>query len=213
MKANLDSTYRDRFLRILCPVATQLETLLREYLRGTPRIDRVSTRAKSPDRFLEKAAKQLNGSNKYANPLSQIQDQIGARVVVLYEQDVAAVGAAIDRYFHRFERQQVVPEREWEFGYFGLHYVLGLPRDAIPPEIAIESAPEQFELQVKTLWQHAWSEANHDLGYKPTDELSSDQRRRLAYTAAQAWGADRMFAELFRENDQRNSRVVGCALG
>jgi putative GTP pyrophosphokinase len=56
-----------------------------------------------------------------------------------------------------------------------------------------------FELQLKTLFQHAWSEADHDLGYKPSAELSLDQKRRLAFTAAQAWGADLIFDELYRE--------------
>lgn len=56
-----------------------------------------------------------------------------------------------------------------------------------------------FELQIKTLFQHAWSESEHDLGYKPTTTLSSDQKRRLAFTAAQAWGADQIFDELFKQ--------------
>lgn len=59
--------------------------------------------------------------------------------------------------------------------------------------------PRVFELQVKTLFEHAWSEAEHDLGYKPGEQpLTPDQTHRLAYTSAQAWGADRMFDELFR---------------
>jgi putative GTP pyrophosphokinase len=49
---------------------------------------------------------------------------------------------------------------------------------------------------------HVWSEANHDLGYKQIADaapLPPDATRRLAFTAAQAWGADRIFDELLRE--------------
>ena len=53
-----------------------------------------------------------------------------------------------------------------------------------------------FELQIKTLFQNAWSEANHDLGYKPERELSKDEKRKIAFTSAQAWGADMIFDEL-----------------
>ena len=61
--------------------------------------------------------------------------------------------------------------------------------------------PEFFELQVKTLFQHAWAEANHDLGYKPEGkELDQESKRLLAYASAQAWGADRVFDELFQES-------------
>jgi len=52
---------------------------------------------------------------------------------------------------------------------------------------------------VKTLFQHAWSEAGHDLAYKPATPLSSLQKRQLAFTAAQAWGADQIFDALSRE--------------
>jgi putative GTP pyrophosphokinase len=42
--------------------------------------------------------------------------------------------------------------------------------------------------------------AEHDLGYKPgAVPLTPDEKRRLAFTAAQAWGADRIFDELFHE--------------
>jgi ppGpp synthetase/RelA/SpoT-type nucleotidyltranferase len=180
-------------------VATQLERVLKEQLAGVSRVDRISARAKSPIRFLAKAEKLHEGARKYSDPMSQIQDQIGARVVVFYEDDVSEMSTLVERYYHAHERQVLVPESEWEFGYFGLHYVLALPADAVPRDLAIDDAPDVFELQIKTLWQHAWSEANHDLGYKPPEELTVDARRRLALTSAQAWGADRTFAELFRE--------------
>ncbi|MNL70650.1 hypothetical protein D3C87_1956870 [compost metagenome] len=59
--------------------------------------------------------------------------------------------------------------------------------------------PEFFELQVKTLFQHAWSEAEHDLAYKPSEPLSTLQQRQIAFTAAQAWGADQIFEQLHTE--------------
>ena len=50
--------------------------------------------------------------------------------------------------------------------------------------------PDFFELQIKTLFQHAWSEADHDLGYKPgSTPLTSDEKRKLAYTSSPGMGS------------------------
>src|SRR5262249_27595520 len=163
-----------------------LETHLRSQLSGIGHIDRISARAKSPERFEGKARLEDNGKPKYENPLTDIQDQLGARVIVFYRDDVEVVSKVIARYFTAIEEREVVPESQWAFGYFGQHSILSLPRDVIPEMVPVEEVPRFFELQIKTLFQHAWSEANHDLGYKPQRPLSADQQRRLAYTAAQA---------------------------
>ena len=95
---------------------------------------------------------------------------------------------------------------EWEFGYFGKHHILMIPSDVIDPEWNNTMLPRFFELQIKTFFQHAWSEAEHDVGYKETKkQLTLDQRRRLAFTSAQAWGADRMFDELWEEVSEQAS--------
>jgi ppGpp synthetase/RelA/SpoT-type nucleotidyltranferase len=192
--------YRRRFQRFLSDIAGKLESHVQAQLRGVARIDRITARAKDPERFAQKAA-QVNddGEPKYARPLTEIQDQLGVRVIVLYRDDVDATVAAVTRYYEPIEERDLVPESQWAFGYFGRHLVLPVPRDVIPAEIDVGDVPRFFELQIKTLFQHAWSEANHDLGYKSNAPLSSDQQRRLAYTAAQAWGADRVFTELWTE--------------
>lgn len=138
------------------------------------------------------------GIKKYDDPLAQIQDQIGARITVFYKSDVSRICNFLMRYLHPVESKNLVPASEWEFGYFGWHSVCLFPQELILPKWAEDHVPQFFELQVKTLFQHAWSEANHDLGYKPeNNNLSSEDKRILAYTSAQAWGADRAFEELF----------------
>jgi ppGpp synthetase/RelA/SpoT-type nucleotidyltranferase len=169
-------------------------------MKGQPRIDRITARAKNVDRFLKKAAVRVDGNLKYTEPLSQIQDQIGARIVVFYKSDVEQIDAHAKRYFRAIEYQKVVPDSESEFGYFGHHLVLVMPTDVIENDMDQDLIPNYFELQIKTLFQHAWSEADHDLGYKPGETpLTSEQKRLIAFTSAQAWGADLIFDQLFRE--------------
>lgn len=159
--------YKHRYDTLLQRLAVSLEGLIRDYLQGVPRVDRVGARAKSVDRFLAKSLKRSDGQPKYVDPLSQIQDQVGARIITFYLSDVIHVSGVIERYFRPVETKDLVPESEWEFGYFGKHYILLMPTDVIEPDMLRSDVPDFFELQIKTLFQHAWSEAEHDLGYKP----------------------------------------------
>lgn len=112
------------------------------------------------------------------------------------------------RYLRPVESKDLVPASEWEFGYFGWHSVCLFPTELISPEWPRELIPNFFEIQIKTLFQHAWSEANHDLGYKPEGGgLTHDQNRLLAFASAQAWGADRAFDELFCELQESSKRA------
>jgi ppGpp synthetase/RelA/SpoT-type nucleotidyltranferase len=179
-------------------IAKELQRYIWELLAEQPvRVDWVSAQAKTPASFNRKAQKVTEGGDpRYSDPLGQIQDQIGARVTVLFLSDVTLIGDYLQQYFRHVERRHVIPESEWEFGYFGDHWVNMLPIDVVPDDAVESHVPEFFELQVKTLFQHAWSEAEHDLGYKPEASLESEQKRLLAYTSAQAWGADQVFDNL-----------------
>lgn len=196
---SLKETYTLRRDKILVPLAARIEDHLKNLLGSFARIDRISARAKSVERFLGKAAKLEDGKPKYEDPLNQIQDQVGARIVTFYASDVERIRLEVEKYFKYIESQKIVPESEKEFGYEGRHFILFVPEDLIDDTVSRDESVDLFELQIKTLFQHAWSEAEHDLGYKPSVKLTSDQKRRPAFTAAQAWGADQIFDEMFRQ--------------
>jgi len=189
--------YTRRRAAVLAPLADGLAKHLTERLAGVQRIDRISARAKGPDRFLAKAIKEKDGRRKYGDPFSEIQDQVAARVTVFYLRDVETVETVIKKYFGGIE-EITVKEEPKAFGYEGRHLILAIPEELFE-EDEHPDAPDFFELQIKTLFQHAWSEAEHDLGYKPSAPLSEQQAREMAFTAAQAWGADQMFAKLFEQ--------------
>jgi ppGpp synthetase/RelA/SpoT-type nucleotidyltranferase len=195
----LEQAYTLRHNNFLEPASLLLEIHLRETITGLtmPRIDKIAARAKSIQRFIEKSQKtEIDGKLKYTDPLNQIQDQLGARIVTFYISDIPIVTKTIEDYYRPIERQSIVPDSPNEFGYEGVHYILFLP-DEISKNTELKSGlPNFFELQIKTLFQHAWGEANHDLGYKPTCPLSFDEKRKIAFSAAQAWGADHIFNEL-----------------
>ena len=204
----LKDEYSRRLNGVLNQLAAELSDQIAGYLDGVKRIDRVSARAKSLDRFLTKASKknEADQSPKYPKPLLQIQDQIGARVIVFYKSDVEAVSEILLKYLRLTESKDLIPSSEWEFGYFGRHFICLFPTELIRDEWSKEDVPNFFELQIKTLFQHAWSEAEHDLGYKPEGgDLTSEQVRMLAFTSAQAWGADKTFDDLFAQLEEKRA--------
>jgi ppGpp synthetase/RelA/SpoT-type nucleotidyltranferase len=201
---DLQAIYERRFQDVLTPCANALQEILAGQAGRLLHVDRVSVRPKAVKSFLKKAQKAKDQQPYYKDPLGQIQDQIGARIIVFYTSDIVPMTDQILHYHRHIEMAVKEPETEAEFGYFGKHFVLALPDDCVPTGISTEQAPRLFELQIRTLFQHAWSEAEHDLAYKPDSALTADQKRRFAFTAAQAWGADRVFDELRGELDVRS---------
>ena len=194
-----DHAIRDEYLErhpVLVSTAEKLQAYLQKLIAELPRVDSVNVRAKDPDRYFTKAIKvDESGKPKYANPRYGIQDQIGARINVLYLSDVECVRLRMVDFMKYIEEAPKSPDDDAAFGYFGYHFIFQTPDDIISDDHK-DAVPEFFELQIKTLFQHAWSETHHDLGYKTTRKLTSDERRQIAFTAAQAWGADKIFDEL-----------------
>ena len=188
-------SYEERYPSLL-KVAKSLQTYLSGQLAHVQHIDRIQCRAKTPHSFHEKAAALADGGRPtYVAPLSQIQDQIGARVVVFYREDVRRVAEVLEPLFGVAEHQTLEPEPR-SFGYFGEHWVFALPNSIVPSQVDLDVIPDFFELQIKTLFQHAWSEAEHDIGYKSRRKLSVDQQRLFAIAGALAWQADNVFTQL-----------------
>ncbi len=196
---SLIEKYSENIANYLEPITKELEQHFDILFMSHRRIDRISARAKSIESFINKAAKQENGELKYSYPLTDIQDQIGVRIVCYFLSDVEPIESKIKEYFQPLEKQRKMPKEDNEFGYEGTHYILFIPDAIRNPKISKDDCPEFFELQIKTLYQHAWAAANHDLGYKCEQELTKDQRRKIAFSAAQSWGADQIFNELAKD--------------
>ncbi len=149
----LRAEYGRRYDIVLSPLANALCAFLTDILKERPRIDRIAARPKNVDRFIAKATKVVDGKPKYDEPLEQIQDQIGARIITFYPTDVKKIDPIIKQWFNPIEFKDHVPESEWEFGYFGHHYVLAIPTDIIDDHWAKEMIPRFFELQVKNFFR------------------------------------------------------------
>ncbi len=195
----IEHEYESRH-EILEITAQRILADLREILHGIPHVDGITARAKSINRFVDKALKlDKDGNRKYQHPFDEIQDQVGARIVVFYLSDVDEIAERVYANYRPAEDVEKRDEKPEQFSYQARHFVCRIPPDI---RASAQTPVGVFELQISTLFQHAWAEANHDIAYKPEHPLEYNDRRRLAWAAAQAWGADVIFDELLRSQQE-----------
>lgn len=172
-------------------LADVLESGTRESLEATPHIDRIGFRVKGTDSFVKKA---LNP--KYESPLTEIEDQVAGRVITFFRDDIPVVRALLEGRFGAVEHVVKEPEEPDEFGYESDHFVFVIAEHLKPDGwINQPNMPTTFELQIRTLFMHAWAEPQHDLGYKGRG-IDRQSKRELAWIAASSWGADRVLNDV-----------------
>lgn len=98
--------------------------------------------------------------------MDDMYDLLGLRVICFFADEVDKVGHCVEERFtvdraHSYDRRALIQADS--FGYLSLHYICTLPPDLPCPE-ALRG--KRFEIQIRTLLQHAWAATEHDLGYK-----------------------------------------------
>lgn len=167
-------------------------------------VDRISFRVKEPDSYIEKAVRLKDPTNptsprKYKDPLQEIEDQVAGRVLIFFRSDLIHVESILTNYFGPVEIAHKEPISASEFDYESNHYVFTIPTLKVPPTWkGYELMPETFEMQVRTLFMHAWAEPQHNLNYKTKVGIERELKRRLAWVAASAWGADESMDNVYQ---------------
>lgn len=179
------AAYREK-RSLYADFARCLKTLLEEALRGSDvKTHSIDARAKTLDSFAKKAAQvhPLDPTRpKYEDPLSEIEDMAGVRVITFLPTAVEQVVAAIEDQFEVIGREDKLERlvQEERFGYQSVHRIVKLEtKRTILPEYR-RFADLVGEIQVRTILQHAWAEIEHDIAYKSASVDPSVRRRFLA---------------------------------
>ena len=183
-------------------VKNQIVSDLQDSLENAANIDRIYGRVKETSHFIEKAKTKNGKVLKFKDPIHDITDQIGIRVITYYRDDVNLIKGVVE-HNHNFIERDEKKKKENEFGYEAVHYIAEIP-SFIVQQLNVQIPIHFFELQICTLFQHAWAEANHDIMYKNGSHLTKEERKKLNWAAAQAWGTDRIFSEVYNRTDEKN---------
>jgi ppGpp synthetase/RelA/SpoT-type nucleotidyltranferase len=135
----------------------------------------ITGRAKDPISFGIKACV----GRKYDNPLDQITDKAGVRVMVIYERDVEAAVAVVKSTFTCLEVERKLDALDYnKNGYLGTHLDVQLTAQQATGTLA-SMAGRTFEVQVRTMVQSAWAEVSHAQLYKPPADVPAELKRRI----------------------------------
>ncbi|MBA2463551.1 MAG: DUF429 domain-containing protein [Nocardioidaceae bacterium] len=156
----------------------------------------VTGRTKSVASFAAKADRSLGGTPLYSDPLEEITDQIGLRVITYLHSDVAAVADLLGDQLTVLDDRDMGQETasEGRFGYASRHLLVA--PDAARMAASYDSLRERrAQVQVRTVLQHAWAEFEHAIRYKGTipEEHVPDLDRRFTLAAGLLELADREF--------------------
>jgi ppGpp synthetase/RelA/SpoT-type nucleotidyltranferase len=157
----------------------------------------VTGRTKSVASFSAKANRTQDGRPLYADPLQEVTDQIGVRVITYVHSDVAAVAELLDEELTILDDRDLGEEtaRAGRFGYASRHLLV---RTDAGDEEHPELVGERASIQVRTVLQHAWAEFEHDIRYKGNvpEDAAADLDRRFTLAAGLIELADREFATI-----------------
>ncbi|HWC23045.1 MAG TPA: DUF429 domain-containing protein [Flexivirga sp.] len=175
----------------------------------------VDGRAKTVASFAEKATREQNGAPLYPDPMRQIGDTIGVRVITYVRRDVDAVVQLLAAETEVLDDRDLGQETasEGRFGYSSRHLQIRLvPEDrAEHPDLG----DRHVQVQIRTVLQHAWAEFEHDIRYKGTipTEQRPDFDRRFTLAAGLLELADEEFSTIRDKLQSGAAEAVPSALG
>lgn len=160
----------------------------------------VTGRAKSVASFAAKAARAVEGQPVFSDPLREITDQIGVRVITYVHSDVQAVADLLHDQVVVHDDRDMGRETasEGRFGYASRHLHVSLDAARANQPAYEQLRGRLVQVQIRTVLQHAWAEFEHDIRYKGTipDEHVPDFDRRFTLAAGLLELADREFSTI-----------------
>jgi ppGpp synthetase/RelA/SpoT-type nucleotidyltranferase len=185
-------------------IATQLTSDISKSLSRCGLMFRIFSRVKTESSIRHKL------EVKYASKKTRIQDMIGMRIVVYFQDDVDvlalyySVGDVVKKSIDEFDSSTFRPQR--------LNITSRIPAEMTEEFYA--ALPEQFrdcieptyEIQIRTVFSEGWHEVEHDLRYKCKEDWEGCESYSRALNGVIAtletaeWNMKSLFADMARHN-------------
>ncbi len=134
--------------------------------------------------------------------LEDVHDLLGLRIITFFPDEVDQVAEVVESEFE-IDLENSVDKRALldpdRFGYLSRHYVAALNDDRRQLTEHTRFEGLCFEIQIRSILQHAWAEIEHDLGYHSAGAIPDSVRRRFSRLAGLLEIADDEFQTLRHE--------------
>lgn len=186
-------THKDSYMKYCNDITHLIEQLIKT--EGI-NYSSITGRVKEKESFIRKCRK-----DKYSE-VNQITDIVGVRVVTYVQSDVARICSILENQFNVDVENSInkrIELKENEFGYLSIHYILSYNkvRKNLPENYIYKDM--YFEIQIRTLLQHAWAEISHDNNYKFSGVLPKGINRKFYMIAGALELIDSQFQSIADE--------------
>ncbi|WP_312282556.1 hypothetical protein [Pseudescherichia sp.] len=138
----------------------------------------------------------------YKKPIEQLTDISGVRVILYLEEDVNKVSEIIRNTFNvdaensSDNTQRLSTDK---IGYRSTHFVCDIGHDRSNIAEYSSYIDLKFEIQVRTILQHAWANLTHDRVYKLGNKLPENIQRKVNLYSGMLEVVDIGFSEIVKE--------------
>lgn len=180
----------------------KIETLIIDQLKDKVKDAFTKSRTKDEASFLEKLTRP---GKSYENPLKDVTDMSGIRIIVYYRSQIEEVEKFIDREFNvdkQKSRDASESLAENAFGYLSLHKIVTInSKKARDPEWR-EFVGLYAEIQIRTSLQDAWATISHNSQYKVESLIPVALRRKISMLAGIFELSDDQFLLIKQESER-----------
>ncbi|ETX61840.1 (p)ppGpp synthetase [Citrobacter portucalensis] len=136
----------------------------------------------------------------YVNPVNDIEDLCGVRVICYYESDLNNIEAVIKREYDVISESDKQKEMDVDrFGYSSRHFIVKVKDEWLGVPSYRGLGGLKVEIQVRTMLMHAWAAISHKLLYKQEDDAPREIKRNLSKLSALIELADERFDSIRKE--------------
>ena len=136
---------------------------------------------------------------KYINPLEDMTDILGIRIVTYYREDIDIILKLLKDNFkidYKNSTNKLKSLKYNEMGYLSIHYICQCKASH---KNLYGCGDFKFEIQIRTALQHIWAQIDHQLRYKTLANIPNKTQRKLFRISAMLESIDDEFDSIKHE--------------